>query len=193
MVSTETTASSGSFVAGSLLGRYALALYDLSAERNVLEETISQVEGLRQLISQSSDFRALLGNKALDIAQSQKAVEAVLSAQQFGNLVKNFVGVIAQNRRLERLDEILQTFQSLVASKRGIVVAEVITASPLNDVQRAQIQARLAEAGYSRISITEQIDKSILGGLVLRVGSRLYDASLKTKISRIHNKMKGAA
>ncbi|QNT77830.1 ATP synthase F1 subunit delta [Entomobacter blattae] len=193
MVSNEIAVAPSGFVAGSLFGRYATALYDVATEHGKLDEVIEEAQALYQIIEQSSDLRNLLNNRTIQDSESQKAIMAILAHQGFGIIIKNFMGVIIQNRRLPLTEEFLQVFLSLVALRRGVAIAEVISATPLSDVQKAQIQARLVEAGYSRVSIQEKVEKSLLGGLVLRIGSRLYDASLKTRISQLHEKMKGAA
>jgi F-type H+-transporting ATPase subunit delta len=178
---------------GGVAGRYATALYELADDRHALDEAVDQADSLGRLIDASPPLRALLSNPVLDIAQSRKAVLALLQAQGFGQLISHFVGVIANNRRLPDLRAILAGFAALVASRRGIVIAEVASAHPLTDLQRTQLLARLTEAGYGRVNIQERVDAALLGGLVVRVGARLYDASLKSRLARLHYAMKGAA
>ena len=138
-------------------------------------------------------FRRLLGDPTIDAQSASKAALAILGREGFGKLVQDFVGVIAANRRLGVLRAIVAAFAALVADKRGVVVADVTTAHPLTDVQREQLRARLIEAGYGQVRIQEGVDPSLLGGLVLRVGARLYDTSLKSRLQRLQYAMKGAA
>jgi F-type H+-transporting ATPase subunit delta len=91
------------------------------------------------------------------------------------------------------LRQIVRAFAALVAQKRGVVVAEVSSAHPLSDVQREQLRARLIEAGYGSVNIQDSVDPSLLGGLVVRIGARLYDTSLKSRLQRLQYAMKGAA
>ena len=107
--------------------------------------------------------------------------------------MRDFVGVIANNRRLSSLRTIVTAFANLVAEKRGVVVAKVSTANPLSAVQREQLRARLIEAGYGTVDIEEQVDPSLLGGLVVRIGARLFDSSIKSRLQRLQYAMKGAA
>ncbi len=107
--------------------------------------------------------------------------------------MQDFVGVVANNRRLDALRAIVAAFAALVAQKRGVVVAHVASAHPLSDVQREQLRARLIEAGYGSVNIQERVDPSLLGGLVVRIGARLYDTSLKSRLQRLQYAMKGAA
>ncbi|WP_419727902.1 ATP synthase F1 subunit delta [Lichenicola sp.] len=174
-------------------GRYATALYDLADERHDLDAVVDQADALGRLIDGSAELRSLLANPVLDVAQGRNAILAVMVAQGFGEILQHFVGVVANNRRLSDLRGIVAAFAALVASRRGIISAEVSSASPLTDLQRIQLRARLTEAGYGRVDIRERVDAALLGGLVVRVGPRLYDASLQSRLARLHYAMKGAA
>jgi F-type H+-transporting ATPase subunit delta len=193
VVSGGTTTIPIASIANGLPGRYATALYELAADKWLLNEVLPQADSLRRLIDGSADFRAVLTDRTLDIRVGTQAVLAVLEAQGFGVTIRNFVGVVAHNRRLSRLPAILDAFSAIAAARRGEEVAEVVSAQPLTDVQRVQLQGRLAEAGYSRVNIQERVDAALLGGLVVRVGARLYDTSLRSRLTRLHHAMKGAA
>ena len=188
-----TTAQPVAFAANGLEGRYATALYDLAAEQKQLDSVLEQGAALARLIDESAPLRTVLEDRRLDVLVSRKALAAVLEAQGFGQTIQNFVGVVADNRRLPVLRRVLAALEALAVSRRGEVLAEVVSAAPLSAEQRAQLQARLAEAGYSRLNIRGRVDSSLLGGLVVRVGAKLYDASLKTRLFRLHYAMKGAA
>ena len=176
-----------------LFGRYATALYELADDHRSLDDIVDQAASLGRLIDESQPLRALLADPTLDVAQSRDAVLAVLDGQGFGVTIRHFAGVIANNRRLPVLREILAAFAALVAVRRGITVAEVSSAHPLTDLQRTQLRGRLAEAGYGRVEIRERVDQALLGGLVVRVGARLYDTSVRSRLARLHHAMKGAA
>ena len=178
---------------GGLPGRYAAALYDLAGERRELDTVVDQMESLGRLIDESAPFRRLLASPLVDVAQAREAAHAVLAEQGFGKTVMDFVGVIANNRRLGVLRAIVVAFSTLVAQKRGVVTATVASAHKLSDVQREQLRARLIEAGYGAVNIQESVDPALLGGLVVRVGARLYDTSLKSRLQRLQYAMKGAA
>jgi F-type H+-transporting ATPase subunit delta len=189
VASEATTISSG----GGLADRYAAALYALADENHVLDTVVSQMEDLGRLIDSSSDFRRLLGSPLIDVKTATAAAQAVLAQEGFGKEIRDFVGVISVNRRLRVLREIVGAFAALVADRRGIITAHVASAHPLNDVQRQQLRARLIEAGYGNVNINEKVDPDLLGGLVVRVGARLYDTSLKSRLQRLQYAMKGAA
>ena len=178
---------------GGLPGRYAAALYDLAAEQRELDTVVDQMSALGRLIDQSSPFRRLLASPLIDVTQARTAASAVLAEQGFGKTVSDFVGVVANNRRLPALRAIVTAFATLVAEKRGVVTAVVASAHPLSDVQREQLRARMIEAGFGNVNIEESVDAGLLGGLVVRIGARLYDTSLKSRLQRLQYAMKGAA
>ncbi len=179
--------------ASPIAGRYAVALYEVADDARALDEVVDQADALGRLIDQSPPLRDLLADPVRDIAQARAAVLAVLEAQGFGDILRRFVGTVANNRRLRDLRPILAGFAALVADRRGIVTAEVVSAHRLSDLQRAQLLARLAQAGYGRVSIQERVESALLGGLVVRVGARLYDASLRSRLERLHHAMKDAS
>ncbi|WP_428490273.1 F0F1 ATP synthase subunit delta [Rhodopila sp.] len=189
VASEATTISSG----GGLADRYAAALYAHADDNHALDTVVSQMEDLRRMIDASSDFRRLLQSPLIDVKTATEAAQAVLTQEGFCKEVRDFVGVISVNRRLRELRDIVTAFAALVAQRRGIITAHVATAHPLNDVQRQQLRARLIEAGYGNVNIDERVEPDLLGGLVVRIGARLYDTSLKARLQRLQYAMKGAA
>ena len=189
VASEATTISSG----GGLADRYAAALYAYADENHALDTVVSQMEGLGRLIDSSADFRRLLASPLIDVNTATAAAQAVLTTEGFGEEVRRFVGVISANRRLRVLRDVVGAFATLVAERRGIVTAHVVSAHPLNDVQRQQLRARLIEAGYGNVNIDERVEPDLLGGLIVRIGARLYDTSLKSRLQRLQYAMKGAA
>ena len=189
MASGGTTTHSG----GALAGRYATALYGHAEDEHALDATIDQMEGLGRLIDDSAELRSLLNSPLVDVNTAARALREVLAGQGFGQIVQNFVGVVVANRRMRALRGIVGAFAALVAEKRGVVVAHVESAHPLSDVQVQQLRARLIEAGYGNVEIVRRVDASLLGGLIVRIGARLYDSSLKSRLQRLQYAMKGAA
>ena len=189
MASGGTTISHG----GGLADRYAAALYDLADDQGVLDQIVDEAESLGRLIDENPDFRRLLETPLIDIKQGIAASRAVLEAEGFSPTIVRFVCVIAANRRLAKLRLIVGAFAGLVAKKRGVITAQVSTAHRLSDVQREALRARLIESGYGRVNIHEQVDPSLLGGLVVKIGARLYDSSLKSRLQRLKFALKGAA
>ena len=188
-------ASGGSTIShgGGLVDRYATALYSLADDEHALDQTVDQMAALGRLIDESAPLRRLLQSPLIDVAQTRAATRAVLEGQGFAPRIVKFVGVIATNRRLNRLRAIVSAFAALVAERRGIITARVATAHPLSTVQRESLRARLIESGYGQVNIEEQVDASLLGGITLRIGARLFDSSIKSRLQRLQYAMKGAA
>ena len=186
-------AQAGTSSRGGLADRYATALYNLADEHGEIDLVVDQMTALGRLIDESADLRRLLASPLFDIQQTQHAVRAVLERQGFGKTVQDFVGVVATNRRLPALRGFVTDFLSMVSEKRGVVVAQVDTAHELTDIQEQQLRARLIEAGYGNVDIVKKVDPGLLGGLVVRIGARLYDSSLKSRLQRLQYAMKGAA
>jgi F-type H+-transporting ATPase subunit delta len=184
-----TTVSSG----GGVADRYAAALYALAGDQHSLDAVVEQMDRLGRLIDGTPDMRRLLDSPLIDVQTTQRASRAVLQSEDFGKLVQDFVGVVVANRRQNALRAIVRAFAALVADKRGVVVAHAQSAHPLTDVQEQQLRARLIEAGYGNVDIQKAVDPSLLGGLVVRIGARLYDSSLKSRLQRLQYAMKGAA
>lgn len=193
LVESGRVASGSNSSGGTLAGRYAAALYAQADDTRALDATVDEMQALGRMIDQSPEFRRLLDSPLIDVTQARTAAVAVLKQEGFSELVQHFVGVVANNRRLGALREIVASFAALVASKRGVVVAKVVSAHPLSDVQREQLRARMIEAGFGTVNIEDSVDPSLLGGLVVRIGARLYDTSLKSRLQRLQYAMKGAA
>ncbi|APH55377.1 ATP synthase delta chain [Granulibacter bethesdensis] len=183
---------SGTAVSG-LAKRYASALYSYAEDSGDLDGVIARIDALGRLIDQSADLQSLLGSPLVDVNRARDAVLAVLDRQGFTRIERNFVGTVANNRRLGSLRSIISAFAVLVAEKRGESVALVESAHPLTEVQEHQLRASLIEAGYGNVRIEKHVDPSLLGGLVVRIGTRLYDTSLKSRLQRLQYAMKGAA
>ena len=199
MASAETiaTAPQSPNTAGAA-GRYAQAVLALSDDRRqadpgATDRIAGDLDRLFALWRDDADFRAFVGDPRLDAQAQKRGAFAVMERAGVGEEVRNLVGVLVANRRLSALPQVAQAFGGLLATRRGQQGAQVISAHPLTDTQRAQISARLTEAGYSGVKLSEQVDPSILGGLIVRIGSRLYDNSIKSKLQRLQYAMKGAA
>lgn len=190
---THAALAASAFTANNLKGRYATALYEFAEEQHALNEVIAEAEGLLKIISENETLRNVLNNPSLDTVQSKAIMAELMNHCGFSQILQNFVGVVANNRRLADLKSFLMAFFALVNLRRGITAAEVITASPLTDMQRAQLKERFSQAGYNKVDIQERIDSKILGGIIVRIGSKLYDASLQSRLNRLYNVMKGAA
>jgi F-type H+-transporting ATPase subunit delta len=181
-----------------LADRYALALLSLADEKrasdpSMLDRIAADLEALAKLAAANPRFAAFLSDPRLDARQQRAAAFEVLDRLGTGREVRNLVGVLITNRRLSILPAVCAAFGARLAARRGVETAHVVSAIPLSDAQRAALLARLTEAGFSHLRLEERVDPGILGGLIVRIGSRLYDSSIKSKLQRLQFAMKGAA
>ncbi|MFL1463173.1 ATP synthase F1 subunit delta [Roseococcus sp. DSY-14] len=178
--------------------RYALALLARAdelraADPGALDAIAAGLDQLARMAAEGGAFAAFLNDPRLSAKDQQAALLALADKAGVHPQVRNFLGVLVNNRRLSSLPAVAAAFGAKLAERRGTQVAHVTSAFPLSDVQRAQIVARLTESGYSGVQLNETVDRSILGGLIVRIGSRLYDNSIKSKLQRLQYAMKGAA
>ncbi len=157
-----------------------------------MDQVVDEIASLGRLIVESPELRRLVASPFAD-SQTRVVLNDALAAQGFLPLVLNFVNVVTANRRLHDLPGLIAGFAAYVAAKRGEVVARVATVSGLTDLQRTQLRARLTEAGYGNVRLIESTDPALLGGMTLKIGTRLYDTSLKSRLERLNYSLKGAA
>ena len=175
-----------------LAQRYAAALFDLADQRKELDQVASDLVALRAAILESPELRRLLSSPLLDRAEQGRALAALLERMALGATVRSFVGVVAHNRRLFALKAMAEAFLSDLARRRGEIRVEVVSARLLSDFQYEQLVETLRRAVGGKVVADTAVDESLIGGLVVRVGSRQIDTSLKTKLLRLQLAMKGA-
>ncbi len=175
-----------------LAGRYATALFELASESNTLDTVAGDLSRLRGLIDGSADLARLVRSPVFSRDEQGRAIEAVLARLGVDTLTKNFVGLLAKKRRLFALPGIVDAFDALVAKQRGQMTAEVTSAQALKPEQRTALTGTLKDALKRDVHIAERVDPSLLGGLIVKVGSRQIDSSLKSKLVRLERAMKGA-
>jgi F-type H+-transporting ATPase subunit delta len=178
-------------ITASLQGRYASALFDLASEQGLVTAVESDLDKLGDAIKASSDLAALIRNPKVSREDSAKAIDAVAGLLGLSELTRNFIGVLAANRRLSALPEIVRAFAAIAAAQRGEVTAEVTSAHALNDDQLAQLAQKLKAREGKEIKIKASVDPEILGGLVVRIGSRQIDSSIRTRLNSLAQAMKG--
>jgi F-type H+-transporting ATPase subunit delta len=173
-------------------GRYALALFDLALETKALDAVEADLKALKAAREESADLRRLLQSPGFSAEDKGRALKAIGDAAQLNPTTRNFLGVLAANRRASALPAVIAAFERLSAAHRGVVAAEVTTAIALTAAQAKGIQAALAQALGQEPEITTRVDPSILGGLKVKVGSRLFDASLRSKLDSLKFALKRA-
>ena len=178
-------------ITASLAGRYASALYDLAKERELTAAVEGDLANLAQGVRESADLAALIRNPEVSRQAAGKAIEAVAGVLGLSELTRNFLGVLAHNRRLGHLPDIARAFATIAAAARGEVTAKVTTAHPLTDEQRRALAAKLKAREGREVQIDAGVDPEILGGLVVTIGSRRIDGSLRTRLNSLAQAMKG--
>ncbi len=177
-----------------LAGRYAGALYALAEESGKIDTVVKDMNGVAELVSANQDMRMLVESPAITWAEQTKAVTAVLEKGGADALTVKFVGTVASNGRLHALSRIISAFLAEHARRRGEVSAEVISAVEMDDARRARVEQAVSKlAGSDKLLLSMRVDPSLIGGLVVRIGSRMIDTSIRTKLNRLETAMKGMA
>ena len=173
-------------------GRYAQALFDLASDSDRILAVEDDLNALKAMRAESVDFRRLIDSPAFQAEDRARALDALADRAGFQPLTRKFLGLLAANRRASALPAVIAAYQRMSAERRGVVAAEVVTAVPLSDSQRQGLQAALRQALGKDPEITTRVDPAILGGIKVKVGSRLFDASLKSKLDSLKFALKRA-
>lgn len=173
-----------------LAGRYAIALFDLGKETNALDNVAKNLATLSALLNESSDLKGLTLNPVFSSEEKARAIFAVVKAAKLDQLVANFIGVVANNDRLDQLENIISEFNRILAHHNGEVNASVVTAHKLTKTQLDALKAKLKSMVGSDVNVETEVDDSLLGGMVVKIGSRMIDSSLKTKLANLEESMK---
>jgi F-type H+-transporting ATPase subunit delta len=171
-------------------GRYANALFELSAEANLLPAVEADLGRFADMIAESADLARLVKTPVYSASEQVGAVGAVLDRAGIGGLVGNFIRVVAGNRRLFLMPAVITAFRTMLATHRGEVAAEVTSAEPLSDRHVAALKAALKAAIGKDVALHTQVDPALIGGLIVKVGSRMIDGSLRTKLNSLKLAMK---
>ena len=180
----------GSVVTG-IAGRYATALFELARDRGVLDEVAADAADLGVMIDQSSDLKRLLRSPVIASDDQSKGMAAIMDKAGATELITNFIGLVAQNRRLFALRDMIRDFRTLLSAHRGEIVAEVTAAKNLSDEQLSRIKDQLKTSMKTDVQVETTVDEKLLGGIVVKVGSRMVDSSLRTKIHNLRFAMRG--
>jgi F-type H+-transporting ATPase subunit delta len=173
-------------------GRYATALFELADESGQLDAVERQLGILAQALGDSEDLRRLVASPIYSRDEQGKAMAALCDAMDVGAPTKNLVGLMAAKRRLFALGDVIRDFNALLANKRGVLAAEVRSAKPLSDDQRAALARTLGDVTGSEIKLDEFVDETLIGGLVVKVGSRMIDTTVRARLNQLQTAMKEA-
>ncbi|MEM7442585.1 MAG: F0F1 ATP synthase subunit delta [Pseudomonadota bacterium] len=174
-----------------LAQRYANALLELAEEAKALDQVADDLRALHSAMADSSDLRVLVRSPLLTREEQVKAIEAILDKAGAADLTRKFVGLVAANRRLFALEAMITAYLEELARRRGEVTAEVTTAHDLTDEQTQALTDQIKKIVGAKVTIDKTVDPSLLGGMIVRVGSRMVDSSLRTKLNKMQLAMKG--
>lgn len=181
--------SQGTLVSG-VAGRYATALFELASEAGQVDAVSAALASFDALIGESEDLARLIGSPAFTADEQVAAIKAVLEKAGIGGIAANFIGLVASKRRLFALPGMIAAYKKLVADAKGIVSAEVSVAEEPSAKRIDEIRAALKDVAGKDVDVAIKVDPSLIGGLVVKMGSRMVDASLKTKLNSIRLAMK---
>ncbi|MBS1181534.1 MAG: atpH [Proteobacteria bacterium] len=165
--------------------RYATALFELASETgelDVVEAGITHFEALRR---ESADLRRLMKSQVFSTEEQLRAISAVIEAAGIGVTLSNFIKLVATNNRLAVMSHMFRGFRQMLADRRGEVTAGIVSAVPLSDGQVADLKSALADISGKSVHVELEVDRSLIGGLVVKLGSRMIDTSLKTKLDAL--------
>ncbi len=174
-----------------MAGRYATALFELAQEAKSVDAVKADLGRFSALLADSGDLLRLVRSPVFTAEEQTKAVEAVLAKAKISGLAGKFISTVASNRRLFAISQMISGFNALVSQAKGETRAEVTVAEKLDDKHLATLKDAIAASTKQKnVELDVKIDPSILGGLKVKIGSRMIDASLKTKLNSIRNAMK---
>ena len=165
--------------------RYATALFELASETGELEIVEADIARFETLRRESADLRRLMKSLVFSNEDQVRAIGAVVEAAGLGQTVSNFIKLVASNTRLSAMADMFRGFRQLLADRRGEVTAGIVSAIPLSDGQLADIKRALADISGKSVHVELDVDPSLIGGLVVKLGSRMIDTSLKTKLDAL--------
>jgi F-type H+-transporting ATPase subunit delta len=166
-------------------GRYAQALFDLASDADAIGPIEADLNALKAMRAESPDLRRLLDSPVFDSADRARALNALGERAAFQPLTRKFLGLLVANRRTSSLPQVIEGYRRLSAERRGALEAEVVTAVPLTQPQRDSLAAALGQSLGMQTEISVRVDPAILGGIRIKVGSRLFDASVKTRLDQL--------
>jgi F-type H+-transporting ATPase subunit delta len=178
-------------IRASLAGRYASALFDLARDQRQIDAVSRSLDALSHAMLDSRDFAEVVDSPVVSREQAGSALAALVPQLGLDPITANFIGVLARNGRKGQLRAVIRAFGRLAAEHRGETVAEVTTARPLNDDQISQLKQQLRTRAGREVSIDAAVNPDILGGIVVKLGSQMIDASIRTKLNRLASAMKG--
>ncbi len=179
-------------IVSGMAARYATALFDLAQEANAIDAVKADLDRFDALIAESPDLTRLVRSPVFSASEQLQALDAVLQRAGIGGIAANFLKLVTSNRRLFAVRDMIRGFRELVARHKGEAVAEVTVAEALKDEHVEALRAALKSVSGKDVDLNIKVDPAIIGGLVVKLGSRMVDTSLRTKLNAIKHAMKEA-
>lgn len=170
--------------------RYATALFQLARDNNQLDKVQADLKGFQGLLRESDDLARMVESPVFSLEDQEGAISAIIKKAEYSTMTENFFSVVARNRRLANINEIIEGFMALLSEHRGEVTAVATSAVALNEEQQTALRSTLKEIAGQDIELISKVDPSILGGLIVKIGSRQIDDSLRTKLNNMKTRMK---
>ncbi len=168
---------------------YAIALYELSKENSELDKVLLEMQNLKKLIAESNDFKEMILNPMLPKEEKNKVILRISERYNFSKVLKKFLGFIVNQNRLFYLEKIIVSFLNLVSLNKGEIKAKLISSKKLSDEDKKKIEKELSGDFKSPLNINYEHDASLVGGLIIQVGSIMIDTSIKTKLKKLEKNM----
>ena len=177
-------------ISSGIAGRYATALFELAREAGELAALEADIEALSEALAGSADFTALIGSPIYSREDQGRAIAAIAQKMGLSAITASTLGLMAQNRRLFVLPALLDALAGLIAAEKGEIGAEVVSAKKLTRAQETRLAAALKAAVGKDVNIETAVDESLIGGLVVKLGSKMIDTSIKARLANLQNAMK---
>ena len=171
--------------------RYASALYDLASESQVVDSILKDFNLLKKIIKESKELNLLIKSPLISSSDKLIIFEKILLKQEFNKITNTFLKVISKNKRFAHINSIIERFININSEKRGDMLADVTSAEDLSDNQKNIIKDKLKNILGEKLSLNYKVDKKIIGGLIVKVGSKMIDSSLASKINKLKIAMRG--
>lgn len=182
--------ANSSSISQSIAGRYAQAVYDLARESGGIDQIATEVDALQGALDDSADFRAMIASPRVTRSEQGAAIEQIAAKMGLGATLTNTLKLMAKNRRLFVLPHLVARLQALIADERGEMTADVTSAVALSDEQQKRLTATLAEKSGKKVKLNAHVDDTLIGGMIVKLGSQMIDSSIRSKLASLQNIMK---
>lgn len=170
--------------------RYAEALADVAMDRNLTDQIDGELGSFARMVESSEDLRNLFASPVASASDKRKVLEALISRARPGDFTANLLRTLLKNDRLQHLGEVYTQFQKVINERRGVVVATITTAEPVGREQQERLSGKLHKMTGKKVQFEFKTDPSLIGGVVTRVGSVIYDGSVRTQLQEIKQRLK---